>query len=68
MVRKNDNFIGPKLLDIGRGSEKTTSSSRYGAYFVDTSIGEFTTGDFGDDKQYSRLLTLRFIGRKVQEF
>lgn len=36
----------------------TPSTSRYGVCFVDTSIGDFTIGEFDDDQQCSRLLTL----------
>lgn len=32
--------------------------SRYGICFVDTSIGDFTIGEFDDDQQCSRLLTM----------
>lgn len=39
--------------------EKSTSQgSRYGICFVDTSIGDFRIGEFDDDLQCSRLLTL----------
>lgn len=34
------------------------TTSRYGVCFVDTSIGDFTLGEFDDDQQCSRLLTL----------
>lgn len=34
------------------------STSRYGVCFVDTSIGDFQLGEFDDDQQCSRLLTL----------
>lgn len=37
---------------------KTPSTSRYGICFVDTTIGDFTLGEFDDDQQCSRLLTL----------
>lgn len=36
----------------------TPSTSRYGICFVDTTIGDFTVGEFDDDQQCSRLLTL----------
>lgn len=40
-------------------AEKTsTNGHRFGIAFIDTSIGEFTIGEFDDDKQCSRLLTL----------
>jgi DNA mismatch repair protein MSH6 len=45
------------LLSIAE-MKKTPSSSRYGVCFVDTSIGDFTIGEFDDDQQCSRLLTL----------
>ncbi|XP_036325707.1 probable DNA mismatch repair protein Msh6 [Rhagoletis pomonella] len=35
-----------------------TSSSKYGVCYVDTSIGDFYIGEFEDDKNGSRLLTL----------
>lgn len=39
--------------------EKASSKGhRFGIAFIDTSIGEFTIGEFDDDKQCSRLLTL----------
>lgn len=34
------------------------SGPRFGVAFIDTSIGEFNIGEFDDDKQCSRLLTL----------
>lgn len=34
------------------------STSRYGICFVDTTIGDFVIGEFDDDQQCSRLLTL----------
>lgn len=39
---------------------ETTSLTghRFGVAFIDTSIGEFNVGEFDDDKQCSRLLTL----------
>lgn len=36
----------------------TSTTSRYGICIVDTSIGDFTIGEFDDDQQCSRLLTL----------
>ena len=36
----------------------TPTTSRYGICFVDTSIGDFKIGEFDDDQQCSRLLTL----------
>lgn len=40
-------------------AEKVSSNDhRYGIAFIDTSIGEFHIGEFDDDKQCSRLLTL----------
>lgn len=39
-------------------SKLTPSTSRYGICFVDTTIGDFTVGEFDDDQQCSRLLTL----------
>ncbi len=38
--------------------EKKGACSRYGVTFVDTSIGNFTIGEFQDDSQCSKLLTL----------
>lgn len=38
--------------------KSTTQFSRYGVCFIDTSIGDFHIGEFDDDKQNSRLLTL----------
>ncbi|CAO1420365.1 unnamed protein product [Diamesa tonsa] len=34
------------------------TSSRYGVCFIDTTLGNFTLGEFDDDQQCSRLLTL----------
>lgn len=45
------------LLSIAE-VKKTPTTSRYGICFVDTSIGDFTIGEFDDDQQCSRLLTL----------
>lgn len=45
------------LLTIAE-TKKTSTTSRYGICFVDTSIGDFTLGEFDDDQQCSRLLTL----------
>lgn len=45
------------LLTIAE-AKKTSTTSRYGICFVDTSIGDFTLGEFDDDQQCSRLLTL----------
>ncbi|XP_055323471.1 probable DNA mismatch repair protein Msh6 [Sitodiplosis mosellana] len=40
-------------------AEKVSSNGRrFGVAFIDTSIGEFNIGEFDDDKQCSRLLTL----------
>lgn len=40
-------------------AEKTSlTGHRFGIAFIDTSIGEFHCGEFNDDKQCSRLLTL----------
>lgn len=36
----------------------SSQGHRFGIAFIDTSIGEFTIGEFDDDQQYSRLLTL----------
>lgn len=45
------------LLSIAE--QKTSqSTSRYGICFVDTSIGDFMLGEFDDDQECSRLLTL----------
>ena len=52
-VSSNANFI----LAIAETS-KTASTSRYGIAYVDTTIGDFTIGEFDDDNQCSRLLTL----------
>lgn len=38
--------------------QRKGSCSRYGIAFVDTSIGDFTLGEFQDDNQCSKLLTL----------
>lgn len=38
--------------------KSTKSTNRYGIAFVDTTIGDFTIGEFDDDQQCSRLLTL----------
>lgn len=38
--------------------QHTSTGHRFGVVFIDTSIGEFHVGDFDDDSQCSRLLTL----------
>lgn len=38
--------------------QATANDHRFGICFIDTSIGEFNFGEFQDDKQCSRLLTL----------
>lgn len=38
--------------------QASAQGHRFGIAFIDTSIGEFTIGEFEDDKQCSRLLTL----------
>lgn len=53
--------IGPNhqpnyMLAIVEKDEGTCS--RYGVCFIDTSIGDFHLGEFEDDKNCSRLLTL----------
>lgn len=48
----------PNFLLVLAEAIKTPSSSRYGLCYVDTSIGDFTIGEFDDDQQCSRLLTL----------
>lgn len=45
------------LLSIAE-VKASQSTSRYGICFVDTSIGDFTLGEFDDDQECSRLLTL----------
>lgn len=45
------------LLTIAE-TKLSSTDSRYGVCFVDTSIGDFTLGEFDDDQQCSRLLTL----------
>ncbi|CRK89947.1 CLUMA_CG003676, isoform A [Clunio marinus] len=39
-------------------SKVSPTQSRYGICFIDTTIGDFTIGEFEDDQQCSRLLTL----------
>ena len=46
------------LLAIVESKSLSPSCSRYGICFVDTTIGDFTLGEFDDDQQCSRLLTL----------
>lgn len=48
----NPNYI----LSVAEHKSKT--SNRFGICFVDTTIGDFTLGEFDDDSQASRLLTL----------
>lgn len=48
----------PNFLLVIAEAVKTSSTSRYGIAFVDISIGDFTIGEFDDDQQCSRLLTL----------
>lgn len=48
----------PNFLLVIAEAPKTSSTSRYGIVFVDISIGDFTIGEFDDDQQCSRLLTL----------
>lgn len=38
--------------------QTSSQGQRFGIAFIDTSIGEFTIGEFDDDKQFSRVLTL----------
>lgn len=38
--------------------QASSQGQRFGIAFIDTSIGDFTIGEFDDDKQCSRLLTL----------
>lgn len=45
------------MLSIAE-SNCTSTSSRYGICFIDTSIGDFILGEFDDDQQCSRLLTM----------
>lgn len=42
----------------GISQQVSSQGHRFGIAFIDTSIGEFTIGEFDDDKQCSRLLTL----------
>ncbi|XP_055546484.1 probable DNA mismatch repair protein Msh6 [Wyeomyia smithii] len=46
------------MLAITERSAKHGSGSRYGVCFIDTSLGVFHLGEFDDDSQASRLLTL----------
>lgn len=48
----------PNFLLCIAETKLTPTTSRYGICFVDTSIGDFTIGEFDDDQQCSRLLTL----------
>lgn len=48
----------PNFILVIAEMSKTPSTSRYGICFVDTTIGDFTLGEFDDDQQCSRLLTL----------
>lgn len=48
----------PNFLLCIAESKLSPTQSRYGICFVDTSIGDFSLGEFDDDQQCSRLLTL----------
>uniref|UniRef100_A0A182QD49 DNA mismatch repair protein n=1 Tax=Anopheles farauti TaxID=69004 RepID=A0A182QD49_9DIPT len=48
----------PRYLLALAETIRTGTGSRYGVCFIDTSIGLFHLGEFDDDKQQSRLLTL----------
>lgn len=48
----------PNFLLCIAETKLSISTSRYGICFVDTSIGDFTIGQFDDDQQCSRLLTM----------
>lgn len=55
-----DNFLLQTLFNITFHfiSKVSPHGHRFGIAFIDTSIGEFTIGEFDDDRQCSRLLTL----------
>lgn len=46
------------MLSVVEKSDTNGGTSRYGVCYIDTSIGDFHLGEFDDDKQCSRLLTL----------
>ena len=56
-TKMNPQF-GPSYMMVLTEEKKDSTKSRYGICFVDTSIGDFTIGEFEDDSQCSRLLTL----------
>lgn len=51
------NEYQPRYM-LAIAEKSTLNGHRFGIAFIDTSIGEFNIGEFDDDKQCSRLLTL----------
>ncbi|XP_035775610.1 probable DNA mismatch repair protein Msh6 [Anopheles albimanus] len=57
-VRITTNHAPRYMMAIVESAQGLGAGSRYGVCFIDTSIGHFHLGEFDDDNQQSRLLTL----------
>ncbi|XP_050100322.1 probable DNA mismatch repair protein Msh6 [Anopheles aquasalis] len=57
-VRITTNHAPRYMMTVVESAQGLGAGSRYGVCFIDTSIGLFHLGEFDDDNQQSRLLTL----------